>query len=112
LAGLKPRPSGCDVPLSCNKDRKIAGKMPGATKRELTAAVLFLSAPRYMGGAEPGVTRARLRRAPTAKNAEAKSNLVLFGYGACYVNDRQNCEYEGLQHGYENMKQDEWDWAN
>ena len=38
--------------------------------------------------------------------------LVLFGYGAGYVNYRQNCEYESLQHGDENMKQDEWNWAD
>ena len=37
---------------------------------------------------------------------------MLFGYGAGYVNYRQNCEDEGLQYGYENMKQDEWDWAD
>src|ERR1700751_4515881 len=38
--------------------------------------------------------------------------LVLFGYGAGYVNYRQNREDEGLQYSHENMKQDEWNWAD
>src|SRR4029077_6220413 len=43
-------------------------------------------------------------RAPTER-----LDLMLFGYSAGYVDDRQDRKDEGLQYGYENMKQDEWD---
>jgi len=43
-----------------NQERKRAGKDAGGTKDELMAEVRSLSAPRWMGGAGAGVTRARL----------------------------------------------------